>query len=92
MNHGGYFVDCLEVRIPSMEFVAVEQGARRDQGDSAGGLDYRITQGANERVQLEAMLASLALGTYRPGPLRRISRSGYPFGTVLGAGGPKIPQ
>jgi len=60
-----------------MEFVAVEQGARRDQGDSAGGLDYRITQGANERVQLEAMLASLALGTYRPGPLRRISRSGY---------------
>ena len=40
-----------------MEFVAVEQGARRDQGDSAGGLDYRITQGANERVQLEAMLA-----------------------------------
>jgi replication factor C small subunit len=30
--------------------------------DRVGETDYRITQGANERVQLEAMLASLALG------------------------------
>jgi len=31
--------------------------------DRVGEADYRITQGANEQVQLEAMLASLALDT-----------------------------
>jgi replication factor C small subunit len=29
--------------------------------DRVGEADFRITEGANERIQLEAMLASLAL-------------------------------
>jgi replication factor C small subunit len=29
--------------------------------DRVGEADYRITEGANERIQLEALLASLAL-------------------------------
>ncbi|MFB6308208.1 MAG: replication factor C small subunit [Haloarculaceae archaeon] len=56
---GGDVIDQLHRTI--WEFDIEDEAAVRVL-DRVGETDYRITEGANERIQLEAMLASLALG------------------------------
>ncbi len=55
---GGDIID--QIHRSAWEFELEEQAAVRLL-DRLGEADYRITTGANERVQLEALLASLAL-------------------------------
>ena len=56
---GGDVIDQLHRSI--WEFDIDDEAAVRVL-ERIGETDYRITRGANERVQLEAMLASLAQG------------------------------
>jgi len=55
---GGDVIDQLHRSV--WEFDLGDEAAVRLM-DRVGEADYRITEGANERVQLEALLASLAL-------------------------------
>ncbi|MEF8821866.1 MAG: replication factor C small subunit, partial [Halovenus sp.] len=55
---GGDIIDQLHRSV--WEFELEDQAAVRVL-DRIGEADYRITSGANERIQLEALLASLAL-------------------------------
>jgi len=57
---GGDIIDQLHRSVWDLE---IEEEAAVRLMDRVGEADYRITQGANEQVQLEAMLASLALDT-----------------------------
>ncbi len=57
---GGDIIDQLHRSVWDLE---IEEEAAVRLMDRVGEADYRITQGANEQVQLEAMLASLALET-----------------------------
>jgi len=55
---GGDIIDQLHRSV--WEFGLDDEAAVRLM-DRVGEVDYRITEGANERVQLEALLASLSL-------------------------------
>ncbi|WP_256393154.1 replication factor C small subunit [Natronoarchaeum rubrum] len=57
---GGDVIDQLHRSVWDLD---IDDDAAVHLMDRVGEADYRITEGANERVQLEAMLASLALET-----------------------------